>query len=90
MLSSVNQSNASVAFCFVVGFVYIGQVTGTAWRQRLPVRRAFSDTSVFKDAQDVVRGIASQESPRSHRFSVHYPNVAPAVRSCRSAVAFGF
>ena len=94
VLRSVYQSNASVAFCFVVGFVYIGQFTGTAWRQRLPVRRAFPDTSVFKDAQDVVRGIASVLPSKklfcSHRSSVHYPDVAPAVRSCHSAVAFGF
>ena len=50
---------------FVVGFLYIGQATRTAWRQRLPARRAFSRHSrVFKDAQDVVLGIASVLPPK--------------------------
>ena len=47
VFNSVYQSNAAFAFCFVVGFVYIGQVTGTPWRQRLPVRRAFSRHECF-------------------------------------------
>ena len=48
VFSSVCQSNASVCVLFRCCFLYIGQVTGIAWRQRLPVRRAFSRHECFQ------------------------------------------
>ena len=75
-------------------FLYIGQVTGTALRQRLPVRRTFSRHKCFQRCTRCrpwhCQRVASQETIRSHRSSVHSPYVAPAVRPCHSAVTFGF
>ena len=59
-----------------------------------PYVARFPGTSVFQDAQDVVRGIASVLPPKKQSVLIdpryNSLDVAPAVGPCHSAVAFGF
>ena len=87
MFRSVYQSNASFAFCFVVGFVHVGRVTGIAWRQRLPVRRAFSRHECFQRCTRCrpwhCQRVASRLNDPRYILPVLRPQLGHAIRRLR-------